>query len=382
MVLERKKILLVDQDPQAMQPLKALLLQRGCRVGQVDSAEKVLQLCAREVPDAVITGLQLPKMSGEELLRHLRNDERTQTVPVIIIAEQRLLDDRVRIIELGPDEFVPKPYIAQEVVARLEVLLNEIHAATPLPGPEDMEKGFSGSLAEMSPVDLLEIFHAAGRSGVLHLRKDGQRGAIYVRNGEVVDATLGQRLGEAALAALLLWKEGTFLADFTTVERAQRVLTPTRELLAMALARAEEWNDALAGLPSLHVPVQSIPASADSELDEPSRALLARFSPPCAIATVLDESPEDPLTLARRLRGLWEKGLLRACDQDEAELSTSHPPLLPHAHGVAFRSPLAAVAELFGSGTVPYPESSPATNHIAGHRLTRAELLVARARLA
>ncbi|MCR4439841.1 MAG: response regulator [bacterium] len=381
MVQERKKILLVDQDPQGMQPLKALLLQRGCRVGQVDSAEKVLQLCAREVPDTVITGLQLPKMSGEELLRELRNDEHTCAVPVIIIAEQRLLDDRVRIIELGPDEFVPKPYIAQEVVARLEVLLNEIHAAPPLPGPEDMEKGFSGSLAEMSSVDLLEIFHAAGRSGVLHLRKNGQRGAIYVRNGEVVDATVGQRLGEAALAALLLWNEGTFLVDFAAVQRAQRVLTPTRELLAMALARSEEWNNAIAALPSLHMPVQNSGDSGES-LDETSRALLARFSTPCPIATVLDESAEDPLALARRLRDLWEKGLLRLCEQDEAQASISHPPLLSRPHSAAFGSPLAAVAELFGSSAVTYPETASATNHIAGHRLTRAELLVTRARLA
>ncbi len=382
-MLERKKILLVDPDQEAMQPLKTLLLQRGCRVGQVDSAERAVQVCARDLPDAVITGLQLPKMTGEELLRTLREDPRTSSIPILIIADQRILDDRIRIIELLPDDFVPKPYLPQEVVARLEVLLSEVHPAFSLPAAEDMDKGLSGSLTEMSPVDLIEVFHAASRSGVLHLRRNGQRGAIYLRDGEIVDAMLGQRLGEEALASLLLWHEGVFWAEFAPVDRPQRVTTPTRELVAGALARVEEWEETLAALPSLHTPfVSSASAKAMAELDEDSRDLLLQFTSPRSFSEVLDDTDADPLRVAKWLRQLWENGLLRMARQEEEKPEEPHRRPLLQGHSVAGRSPLAAVAELFFSGE--HAEVQPVANGLtrtARPPLTRAELLLTRARL-
>jgi CheY-like chemotaxis protein len=381
MVLERKKILLVDPDVQAMQPLKTLLLQRGCRVGQVDSGERALQLCARELPDAIITGLRLPKMTGEELLQALREDERTTGVPVVIIAEERLLDDRVRVIELFPDDFVPKPYVAQEVVARLEVLLNEVHRVSFAPGAEELEKGFSGSLADMSPVDLIEIFHAAGRTGVLHLRNNGQRGAIYLREGEIVDAVFAQRRGEEALAVLLLWNEGTFLADFTAVENPQRVATETRELLATALARAEEWNEAVSALPPLHALLQRTGTLQPQALDEEEQALLERFASPRSIDQILEGAAADPLPLVRRLRVLWEKGLLQLCSEEERPSTTSALSTVLHAGSGTGKSPLAAVAELFASAAGMALTTTPDAAQAASPSLSRAELMVMRARL-
>ncbi|MDZ7271347.1 MAG: response regulator [candidate division KSB1 bacterium] len=380
MVLERKKILLVDPDQEGMRPLKTLLLQRGCRVGQVDSGEHALQVCARELPDAIITGLQLPKMSGEELLRALREEPRTSGIPVIIIADQRILDDRIRAIELLPDDFVPKPYLPQEVVARLEVLLNEVHSSFPLPSAEDMEKGFSGSLGDMSPVDLIEVFHAASRSGILHLRRNGQHGAIYLRDGEIIDALLGQRAGEEAMRVLLLWREGTFLADFTPVDRPQRITTPTREIVANALARAEDWDEALSVLPPLETElVCNAPPKAMAELDEASRNLLGQFASPKPIAEVLEQMSGDPLPLAKCLRGLWEKGFLRV-EQVKPEGWAGSSLLQPHS--VASRSPLAAVGELFRSGErTQMGLASAEQPRAAGPLLTRAELLMTRARL-
>ncbi len=381
MVLERKKILLVDPDAEAMQPLKTLLLQRGCRVGQVDSGERALHLCTRELPDAVITGLRLPKMSGEELLRQLRSDARTAGIPVIIIAEQRLLDDRVRVIELCPDDFVPKPYVAQEVVARLEVVLNDRRPAPPSAGPDDLEEGFSGSLADMSPVDLIEIFHAAGKSGTLQLRKNGHRGSIYLHEGEVVDAVCGQRQGEEALAVLLLWNEGTFLVDFAPTEVPRRVTTSTKELLATALARAEEWSDAIATLPSLGAPLRRSEHSASVEVGEEEGALLAQFASPRSIEQMVYESTGDPLALVRQLRTLWDKGLLQLCG-DDIPSTERHPLFSLMGHSVASRSPLAAVAELFASGG-PMPSTTGSSARQAWNpALTRAELLVTRARTA
>lgn len=381
MVLERKKILLVEPDAEAMQPLKTLLLQRGCRVGQVDSGERALQLCARELPNAVITGLRLPKMSGEELLRQLQSDARTTGIPVIIIAEQRLLDDRVRVIELCPDDFVPKPYVAQEVVARLAVVLNDSRPAPAGTTPDNLDEGFSGSLADMSPVDLIEIFHAAGRSGTLQLRNNGQRGTIYLHEGEIVDAICGHRSGEEALAVLLLWNEGTFLADFAAAEVPRRVSTPTRELLASALARAEEWNDATATLPPLRALLQRSEQSASAQVGEEERTLLGQFTSPRSIAQFVCEAAGNPLSLVHQLRALWDKGLLRLCS-DEA-LSTERPSSSSlMGHSVASRSPLVAVAELFASGgptpSTPGPLARKGWNPV----LTRAELLVTRARMA
>ncbi len=122
--MKKTKVLIVDDEPQILRALRAGLLAHGYDVVSAADGEEALDKAATELPDAVILDLNLPKLSGLDVCRGLRE---WSSVPIIVLSVRDAEHDKVTALDLGADDYLTKPFGADELLARLRVALR--HAA-------------------------------------------------------------------------------------------------------------------------------------------------------------------------------------------------------------------------------------------------------------
>ena len=129
--MKKNKILIVDDEPQILRALRTGLLAHGYDVVSAADGEEALDKAATELPDAVILDLNLPKLSGLDVCRGLRE---WSSVPIIVLSVRDAERDKVAALDLGADDYLTKPFGADELLARLRVALR--HAARVAGPPE------------------------------------------------------------------------------------------------------------------------------------------------------------------------------------------------------------------------------------------------------
>ena len=123
------RLLIVEDDELLGDGLQAVLQQRGHTADWVQNGVSADLLLRREYYDLAIVDLQLPKMSGQELLTRLRSDKKT--IPVLILTARSELKERVNMLNSGADDYVVKPFEMDELCARIQALhrRNKGHAS-------------------------------------------------------------------------------------------------------------------------------------------------------------------------------------------------------------------------------------------------------------
>jgi two-component system KDP operon response regulator KdpE len=122
-------ILVVDDDAAILKLVRLELSAQGFGVLAAETGTEAIRFAEEYRPDLVVLDLMLPDMSGIEVMRRLR--ERTTTVSVIMLTAKGTDADKVRGLELGADDYVPKPFSPDELVARVNAVLRR---ARRLPG--------------------------------------------------------------------------------------------------------------------------------------------------------------------------------------------------------------------------------------------------------
>jgi len=119
------KILIIDDDEELCELVSEYLTVEGFQTTAVNDGVKGLEKASSGEYDMAILDVMLPKMNGFEVLRHLR--ERS-TLPVLMLTARG--DDMERIVglEIGADDYLPKPFNPRELVARLRAIMRRIHA--------------------------------------------------------------------------------------------------------------------------------------------------------------------------------------------------------------------------------------------------------------
>jgi two-component system phosphate regulon response regulator PhoB len=148
-------VLVVDDESAIREMLQLALELAGFRVLQAPEATTALGMIVDERPDIVLLDWMMPGTSGYELLRRLRRDEMTASVPVILLTARAEEGNRVQGLDGGADDYVVKPFSPRELVARIRALLRR--AAPPT---EDSPIEVSG--LRLDP--LARRVHANGRA--------------------------------------------------------------------------------------------------------------------------------------------------------------------------------------------------------------------------
>lgn len=119
----QKKILIVDDELGQLETLRMLLSPRGYDVMSASSGEEALSITSNTRVDAIILDVIMPGMDGMQVKARLNQDSLSASIPVIFLTAQSDVEDKVRGLGLGADDYVTKPFHAQELLARLESAL-------------------------------------------------------------------------------------------------------------------------------------------------------------------------------------------------------------------------------------------------------------------
>ena len=112
-------VLICDDDPLLTELLEHRLGQRGYRTAVARDGGAALAFLAETRAGAVIMESMLPVVDGHEVLRRIRESERLKDMPVIVLSARRQDRDIVEALELGASDYVTKPFIPDELIARL-----------------------------------------------------------------------------------------------------------------------------------------------------------------------------------------------------------------------------------------------------------------------
>ena len=130
--MSKELIFAVEDEVHIQQLVKYNLEANGYKVLSFGSGESLLEEVKSSVPDLFILDLMLPGMDGLEVCRQLRANQRTASIPVIMLTAKSEEFDKVLGLELGADDYLTKPFSVRELVARVKAMLRRIsHTAPP-----------------------------------------------------------------------------------------------------------------------------------------------------------------------------------------------------------------------------------------------------------
>ncbi|TGU95156.1 response regulator transcription factor, partial [Mesorhizobium sp. M00.F.Ca.ET.186.01.1.1] len=133
-----KSILLVEDELVISRVLKAYLQKEGYQVWQADDGIAAIRLFDEKKPDLVLLDVMLPERSGWEILQYIREKS---ACPVIILTALGQTDQKLKGLNQGADDYITKPFVAEEVVARVNAVLRRSAILV-----KDQETRFFGSL--------------------------------------------------------------------------------------------------------------------------------------------------------------------------------------------------------------------------------------------
>ena len=207
-----EQVLAVDDEPRYLEIIRFNLEAAGYRVACAASGEEALELVAADEPDLIVLDLMLPGIDGFEVCSRVR--ERS-SCPIIMLTAKGSEEDKVRGLRLGADDYVTKPFSAQELLARVEAVLRRAHApesgerqpATILLGELQVDRQrkqvtLAGREVRLSPTEYRLLLHLAVNAGVV-LSRD-----------ELLTQVWGKAYkGEDEILRVALWRLRQKLAD-------------------------------------------------------------------------------------------------------------------------------------------------------------------------
>ena len=232
------RIVVVDDTPQNVKLLEAVLTGRGYEVVAASSGEEALEAVADGRADLMLLDIVMPGIDGYEVCRRLRADPSTAVLPVVMITASGE-QEKVKAIEAGADDFIPKPFDHAELIARIRSLIRikryrdriETQAAELERWNAELERRVSEQVDELGRVgrlkrflapQLVDLIVSSGDDSLLdsHRREitvvfcDLRGFTAFAESGEPEDVMTVLRTYHAALGKLIFDFEGT-LERFT-----------------------------------------------------------------------------------------------------------------------------------------------------------------------
>ncbi len=226
-------------------PLVRDLIQKGleshCDIEMATDGADALLKAIEEPPDAILCDYKMSGLDGRQLFEKLRSRERTRTIPFLLMASRADIEERLRPLVDGVEDFIVKPFVLRDLVRGAKKVLDRIHL-------EKLQKTASrpgviqGRLEEMSMTDLLQSLEMGQKSCRLVVRQNGEQGELFFASGQCRDARIGNIEGDNAVFKVILWTAGEFEIDFNAANASTRTTTTrgTTGLLMEAMRLMDE----------------------------------------------------------------------------------------------------------------------------------------------
>ena len=120
------RILVVEDEPDIAALIAYQLTREGYRVETASNGTDALTAVNRAIPDLVVLDRMIPGISGDDVLRTLRVEPSTASIPVLLLTAKREQEDRIQGLELGADDYLTKPFSPRELVLRVQSILRRM----------------------------------------------------------------------------------------------------------------------------------------------------------------------------------------------------------------------------------------------------------------
>ncbi|MFZ0819040.1 MAG: DUF4388 domain-containing protein [Candidatus Acidiferrales bacterium] len=234
------RILVVDDNPL----VRALLADGLSSLGEVtpagDGADALLKAIDAP-PDMIVADYRMPGLDGRQLFEKLRGREQTKSIVFLFVANKGDIEEKLRPLLEGVEDFVPKPFFIKDVVSRAKIIVDRIRL-------EKLQKQaarpgvIQGRLEEMGIADLVQSLEMGQKSGRLTVRRGGEQCEMFFVSGQCKHARRGKTEGEEAFFPVVHWTEGEFEIDFTGTSDRETITRQTTGLLMEAMRLLDEAN--------------------------------------------------------------------------------------------------------------------------------------------
>lgn len=226
-------VLLVDSDNTHLTANADALLAAGHQVCTAINGQEAIEELDWNQPDVVICASSMPLVDGWELVRQIRDDERHRGLPILFMGQSDDKELRLAAFRSGVDDYLPKPFEAEELVRRLDRVLGRSRIV------ERSESGgassdIQGRLEHFPLAAVMRLLAGEHKSGVLLLSHNGERMRLVFRGGEPIRAHRDDDLGmhwHSCLAKALAWSAGDFWFSEQSVQGSDEIQSSVHELL-------------------------------------------------------------------------------------------------------------------------------------------------------
>jgi len=319
---QAKTILIVDDDAQNIEILVRELVSNRFQVSTAENGYDALEKAEKYQPDLIITDADLPDLNGVALLQHLKQNEKTETIPVIFLTAQNGLQNRVKAFELGVQDYMIKPLHVAEIVARVKMIFNRIQRLKR--GDSNEESRNQGNLEDRNVAELIARLGVGRWSGIVNVTNEFKKsGQIFFRNGVVVNAILGGFRGERAIYQMFPWSKGRFSLVPQQVDVEDEISISDVGLLLQGYERLKLRRDLLSQLPGPYA-IFSVKAHFLKHLEERPVTpdvikFVELFDGKRSVLKILDNSYNDDLTTLKRIVKMYQQGFLEEIKISEPE---------------------------------------------------------------
>jgi len=231
------KILVVDDNATILQLICQTLEKCGEIMTATDGADALMRTIEAR-PDLIICDYGLPVMDGRALFDKLRARKETQNIPFVFLASQQEIDDSLRTVLDGVEDYFVKPFFTRD-------LLQQTRRITARLLQQRMEKqdggaGIKGKLTEINLIDWMQTLEQGRKTCALTLRSGAQECTLYFRDGQVNHAVCGELKGDPAVFKVLAWVDGEWEVDFRKHSPEQTTTMSTQALMLEGLRIIDE----------------------------------------------------------------------------------------------------------------------------------------------
>ena len=232
------KILVVDDNSTILKLLCQSLEKCGDLSTAADGAD-ALQKAAEIHPDLIISDYSMPRMDGLELFENLRKKTDTSQIPFVFLASQKEIDERLRMVVEGVEDYLVKPFFIRELSRQVRRITARLYQ-------QKMERmgmrggAIAGRLSEMNLIDWMQSLEQGRKTCTLLLRSGSYACTLYFNQGQVTHAICGNISGNEAVYKVLTWTDGEWEVDFSRSSSEHTTTLPTQGLMMEGLRILDE----------------------------------------------------------------------------------------------------------------------------------------------
>jgi CheY-like chemotaxis protein len=301
-------ILIVDNRQDVVDSFKSLDWGDHIEIqiaGTVEEAKISLQ---NNAVDLVYVGSRLDELSGFEVIRQIQALEGSDKSFFILLSDEPDCGTRIRQMNENIDDLIRVPFEPRELVARANILLSESQS-DPVKAKKSVS-GFSGKLAEMNLVDLLQSLELGAKSGVIHLQHGVLQGRVFLKTGRICDVELGLMTSEDALFSLVTWSEGSFRVEFSPVEGKDMLSLSPEDFDRRCRETLEEWRALQEQFPNWELVFETDDEANTETSDPKSQDLIPLIESGRNLGEILETSNINHVETLRLLKGMLDQGVI------------------------------------------------------------------------